>query len=76
MNPVSQCYLARVPFKYHGGHTIDFPNFNEQLQYFTSLSDRHYYNFTYIRQDSTICIDDSLENVINYNYVVYYNNNK
>ena len=74
--PNSRLYLCNVPFSKDYEHTIDFPNFTTQFNYFSSVSSKSYQNFSYIRETGTIQVDEYKENILNNNYLIFWNNDK
>ena len=74
--PNSRLYLCNVPFSKDYEHTIDFPNFTTQFDYFSSVSSKSYQNFSYIRETGTIQVDEYKETILNNNYLIFWNNDK
>lgn len=71
--PQTDVYLLKVPLEMDEMNQLTFSNKQAQFNYFNSLPKIPAYDFTYQRRDDTIrfgmCIDDILE----YNYVMYRN---
>lgn len=73
ISPQTNLKLLKNPLELDNNNQITFNNVNEQFNYFNSLPSINVENFTYQRKDYSIrygaCIDDILE----YNYVMYQN---
>ena len=73
ISPSTNLKLIKNPLELDSNNQITFRNKDEQYDYFNSLESISVDNFTYQRKDFTIrygaCIDDILE----YNYVMYQN---
>lgn len=73
ISPSTNLKLIKNPLELDSNNQITFRNKDEQYNYFNSLESISVDNFTYQRKDFTIrygaCIDDILE----YNYVMYQN---
>lgn len=54
-------------------HQRQFTSENEQINYFTSRSDKHETDFSYIKDDKAIRVDYNLEELRDYNYLVFKN---
>ena len=71
--PSSEVRLLKVPIQIDEKNQLDFANYTGQYSYFSNLPYIEYDNFTYIRQDSIIRIPACIDDIIEYNYVMYKN---
>ena len=74
--PNSDVILLKSPLELNQSHQINFRNANEQYNYFYNLPKRIVgTDFTYQRKDSIIRIDELADDLYQYNYVMYRNDN-
>ena len=71
--PSSEVRLLKVPIQIDEKNQLDFASYTAQYNYFNSLPSVDYDQFTYIRQDSTLRIPSNIDDIIEYNYVMYRN---
>lgn len=72
--PSSDLKLLKVPIQIDELNQIDFATFQDQYNYFNSLPNKiEFDKFTYIRENSTIRVEAQLDDIIEYNYVMYRN---
>lgn len=78
--PISQVRLMAVPFEIDYNHVIDFRSSagsghpSAQTNYFLSLPSLQVYDFMYIRQNSSVKVPFPKDQIMNYNYCMYKNN--
>lgn len=71
--PQSDVYLLKVPLEMDNTNQLTFTNATAQFNYFNSLPKLAFDNFTYQRKDGVIRIPALIDNIIQYNYVMYRN---
>lgn len=71
--PQSDVYLLKVPLEIDNINQLTFTNPTNQYNYFNSLPKISYDNFTYQRKDGVIRIPALIDDIIQYNYVMYRN---
>ena len=71
--PQTDVYLLKVPLEMDNINQLTFGNKQSQYNYFTSLPKLEFDNFTYQRKDNIIRIPALIDNIIEYNYVMYRN---
>ena len=71
--PQTDVYLLKVPLEIDNTNQLTFANATAQFNYFNSLPKIGYDNFTYQRKDGTIRIPALMDDIIQYNYVMYRN---
>lgn len=67
--------LLKVPIEIDNKNQITFANEQAQRQYFLSLPHFEIDEISYQRKDNIIYFPDHIDNIINYNYVMYKNEN-
>ena len=67
--------LLKVPIEIDNTNQITFANEQAQRQYFLSLPYIEIDEISYQRKDNIIYFPDHIDNIINYNYVMYKNEN-
>lgn len=67
--------LLKVPIEIDNKNQITFANEQAQRQYFLSLPHIEIDEISYQRKDNIIYFPDHIDNIINYNYVMYKNEN-
>lgn len=85
MNPNSRLWLCKCDLENDYKNTLTFSNRNAQRNYFigdpsdpssTGVSTKGYVEFTYLRKEQAIKVDDLIDNINTNNYLVLINNNK
>lgn len=71
--PQTDVYLLKVPLEIDNTNQLTFANATAQYNYFNSLPKITYDNFTYQRKDNTLRIPALMDDIIQYNYVMYRN---
>lgn len=71
--PQTDVYLLKVPLEIDNTNQLTFANATAQFNYFNSLPKISYDNFTYQRKDNTIRIPALIDDIIQYNYIMYRN---
>ena len=74
-DPITDIRLVKCPISLDDKNQLTFNTLNDQLDYFLSLPYKDMGNATYQRRDSVIYYDDVIENLYEYNYVMYKNAN-
>lgn len=68
-------YLCKCPLTIDNENTFLFNDTTAQFNYFSSLEKIELQNFTYQRKDNVIRYPALIDNIINYNYCFYLNEN-
>lgn len=71
--PQTDVILLKVPLEIDNTNQLTFSNITAQYNYFNSLPKLTFDNFTYQRKDNTIRIPALIDDIIEYNYVMYRN---
>ena len=71
--PQTDVYLLKVPLEIDNTNQLTFANATAQFNYFNSLPKLPFDNFTYQRKDGVIRIPALIDDIIQYNYVMYRN---
>ena len=71
--PQTDVFLLKVPLEIDNTNQLTFANATAQFNYFNSLPKLGYDNFTYQRKDGTLRIPALIDDIIQYNYVMYRN---
>lgn len=71
--PQTDVYLLKVPLEIDNTNQLTFATKTAQFNYFNSLPKISFDNFTYQRKDGVLRIPTILDNLIQYNYVMYRN---
>lgn len=71
--PNTELYLIKCPIEADNNNQLTFANQNAQLAYFTNLPNKHVDKYTYQRKDGTIRFEVNQEELLEYNYVMYKN---
>lgn len=71
--PQTDVYLLKVPLEIDNTNQLTFANATAQFNYFNSLPKVGYDNFTYQRKDGVLRIPALIDDIIQYNYVMYRN---
>lgn len=75
ITPNTNLYLLKCPLELSNSNQLTWNNKEEQYNYFSSLPRLENDNFTYQRKDSIIRYPAHVDEIINYNYVMYQNTN-
>lgn len=75
ITPNTQIRLLSVPFEIDNRNQLTFQNLNAQTNYFTSLPNLEIEECSYQRKDNIIKFPAHIDTLLNYNYVMYKNNN-
>ena len=78
ITPDSDLFLLKCPLEMDNNHQINFSNANAQYNYFHSLPKKLQIDdddYSYIRQDSVIRVGAHIDTLLQYNYVMYRNEN-
>ena len=75
ITPQTTLRLIKVPLNLDNKNQITFQNELSQRQYFLSLPHIEIDEISYQRKDSVIYFPDHIDNLIEYNYVMYLNEN-
>ena len=75
VTPNTVLRLLKVPIEIDNKNQITFANEQAQRQYFLSLPHIEIDEISYQRKDNIIYFPDHIDNIINYNYVMYKNEN-
>lgn len=75
INPDTNLRLIKCPLELNQNQQIDFVNQAAQYAYFNSLPKRSFDpdNFTYVRKDSVLRLPVLVDDIYDYNYVMYQN---
>ena len=73
ITPQTDVYLLKVPLEMDEANQLTFSNATAQYNYFSSLPRVSYDNFTYQRKDGILRIPELIDNILEYNYVMYRN---
>ena len=71
--PQTDVILLKVPLEIDNTNQLTFGNAATQFNYFNSLPKISFDNFTYQRKDNTLRIPALMDDIIQYNYVMYRN---
>lgn len=75
VTPHTQVYLLKCPLEADQLNQLSFSNATAQYNYFNSLPKVELFNFTYQRKDNVIRVPEHIDSILNYNYVMYRNDN-
>lgn len=73
ITPQTNIILLKVPLTLDNKNQITFNDIQSQFQYFSSLPSIELEEATYQRKDNVIRFNEHIDNIINYNYVMYQN---
>ena len=71
--PETEIYLLKAPLEVDELHQLDFANETAQVNYFQSLPKLALMRATYQRENGTMWVNFNIEQIRNYNYVMYKN---
>lgn len=78
ITPDSDLFLLKCPLEMDNNHQINFSNATAQYNYFHNLPKKLQIDdddYSYIRQDSVIRVGAHIDTLLQYNYVMYRNEN-
>lgn len=75
ITPSTTVFLIKAPLEYGDNNTLNFANATAQHNYFMSLPKIQSDNFTYQRENSVIRFPAHIDDILQYNYVAYQNDN-
>ena len=75
ITPQTEIRLVKTPFTIDNKNQLTFINKEKQIEYFLSLPYIDKNNCTYQRKDNVIRFPAHIDTIIEYNYVIYQNNN-
>ena len=75
ITPNTDLFLLKCPIESDNNHQLNFASKTAQYNYFHSLPKLEFEKFSYQRKDGVIRIDEHIDNIIQYNYVMYRNTN-
>ena len=76
ITPNTDLILLKVPLEIDDTNQLTFANATAQYNYFNGLTSKKVYDkFTYQRKDGVIRINDCMDDLVEYNYVMYRNTN-
>lgn len=73
VSPQGQIKLCQVPLVNDYKNQLTFASSTAQLTYFNSKVKKTYSNYTYIKKDNVIKVNETIDNIINCNYLFYTN---
>ena len=73
ITPQTDVYLLKVPLEIDSTNQLTFNNAEAQFNYFNSLPKLAFDNFTYQRKDGVLRLPVLVDNIMEYNYVMYRN---
>lgn len=73
ITPQTELKLLKCPIEEDNRNQIKFNNITAQTSYFNSLPSLDVDNFTYQRHNGVIRYPSHIDNILNYNYVMYQN---
>ena len=74
--PQNEIVLLNLPLEIDNKNQLTFSDANAQFQYFRFQTvQKQYDNCTYIRKDGYVVINDNFDNLLQYNYCMYQNEN-
>ena len=75
ITPNTDVILLKSPLELSDDNQLTFANATAQYNYFNSLPKRAFDHFTYQRKDGTISVPAAIDDIWQYNYVMYRNVN-
>lgn len=73
--PSTNLYLLKVPLPIDNKNQLTFNNKEEQINYFMSCEKKEVTDFSYQRKNNIIRYPEIVDNLYNYNYCIYKNEN-
>lgn len=71
--PNSIIYLCKTKLENNYKHQLTFSNKSSQLSYFNSTIQKSYSDFTYVKKDNVIYVNENIDAIIQCNYLFYKN---
>lgn len=76
ITPQNEIVLLNLPIEIDQKNVLSFANANAQFQWFRFQSvQKQYDNITYVRKDGYVVVNDNFDNLMQYNYCMYQNEN-
>lgn len=75
ISPNTSVYLLKCPLEMDNQHQLSFASRQAQQNYFMNLPKLEFDNFSYQRQDGVLRVGEHIDNLLEYNYVMYQNEN-
>lgn len=75
ITPSTELYLLKCPLEIDNQNQLDFATKSAQETYFKSLDHIFVEEYTYQRKDSVIRVNFHIDSILEYNYVMYKNEN-
>lgn len=75
ITPNTDIYVLKVPLEINDDNQLTFANATAQYNWFNSQSKLVFSNYTYQRKDSTITVAYPIDDLYQFNYVMYRNTN-
>ena len=75
ISPNTSVYLLKCPLELDNQHQLNFASRQAQQNYFMSLPKIKFDKFSYQRQDGVLRVEEHIDNLLEYNYVMYQNEN-
>lgn len=75
ITPHTRVYLLKCPLEMDNNHQLNFASRTAQYNYFNSLPKIELENFSYQRQDGVVRVDMHIDDLYEYNYIMYQNDN-
>ena len=75
ITPNTSVYLLKCPLEMDNQNQLNFANATAQFNYFNSLPKIEFDNFTYQRHDGVLRINEHIDDLMPYTYVMYQNDN-
>ena len=72
-NPTSNIYLTDVPWTDTYKDILNFPNINEQTNFFNKRIQKTFSDYVYLKKDSAIKVEGNIDDLITFNYLFYKN---
>ena len=73
ITPQGQIYLCKTPLENDYKNQLTFTNLQAQINYFNSVVEKSFDNYTYIKKDNQIKVGCNIDEIISCNYLFYKN---
>ena len=73
ITPQGQLYLCKTPLQNDYKNQLTFSNATAQLNYFNSVIQHTFDNYTYIKKDNVVQVGKNIDEIIDCNYLFYRN---
>lgn len=73
--PSGEITLVKAPLEKDYDHQLTFNSLTAQATYFSNLAGSGYVDYTYIKKDNQIRIGECIDDLLQFNYLFYRNNN-